>query len=61
LLPVLLLPFLIPPLFFASQATLRVLADVAVADTWGWLRLLALYDIAFLALAALLLPLVMDQ
>jgi heme exporter protein B len=61
LLPVLLLPFLIPPLFFASQATLRILADAAVADSWSWLRLLALYDIAFLALAALLFPLMMDQ
>jgi len=61
LLPVLLLPFLIPPLFFASQATLRVLAGVPLTDLWGWLRLLALYDIAFLALATLLFPLVMDQ
>ena len=61
LLPVLLLPFLIPPLFFASQATLHILAGAELADIWGWLRLLALYDIAFLALAALLFPLMMDQ
>ena len=61
LLPVLLLPFFIPPLFFASQATVRMLADAPVNELWGWLRLLALYDTAFLALATLLFPLVMDQ
>lgn len=61
LLPVLLLPFLIPPLFFAAQATARVLADAPLGDLWSWLRLLALYDIAFLALAAMLFPPVMDQ
>jgi heme exporter protein B len=61
LLPVLLLPFVIPPLFFASQATVRILADVPVGDLWGWLRLLLLYDIAFLTLATMLFPSVMDQ
>ncbi len=61
LLPVLLLPFLIPPLFFASQASVRILADAPMGDVWGWLRLLALYDTAFLALATMLFPVVMDQ
>ncbi len=61
LLPVLLLPFLIPPLFFASQATVRVLADAPLDSIMGWLRLLALYDTAFLVLAAMLFPAVMDQ
>jgi heme exporter protein B len=61
LLPVLLLPFLIPPLFFASQATVRILADAPMGDVWGWLRLLALYDAAFLTLATMLFPIVMEQ
>lgn len=61
LLPVLLLPFLIPPLFFASQASVRILADAPMNEVWGWLRLLALYDVAFLALATMLFPVVMDQ
>jgi heme exporter protein B len=61
LLPVLLLPFLIPPLFFASQASVRILADAPLNEISGWLRLLALYDIAFLALATMLFPVVMDQ
>lgn len=61
LLPALLLPFFIPPLFFASQATVRILADAPMSELWGWLRLLALYDTAFLALATMLFPMVMDQ
>lgn len=61
LLPVLLLPFFIPPLFFASQATVRILADAPMSELFGWLRLLALYDTAFLALATMLFPMVMDQ
>jgi heme exporter protein B len=61
LLPVLLLPFCIPPLFFAAQATVRILGDAPLGELWGWLRLLALYDIAFLALATMLFPVVMDQ
>jgi heme exporter protein B len=61
LLPVLLLPFVIPPLFFASQATVHILGDAPAGDVWGWLRLLALYDIAFLTLATMLFPMVMDQ
>lgn len=61
LLPVLLLPFVIPPLFFAAQATVHLLSNAPLGDLWGWLRLLALYDIAFLTLAVLLFPSVMDQ
>jgi hypothetical protein len=39
----------------------RILGDAPAGDIWGWLRLLALYDIAFLALATMLFPMVMDQ
>jgi heme exporter protein B len=61
LLPVLLLPFVIPPLFFAAQATVRLLEGAPTGELFGWLRLLALYDIAFLALASILFPAVIDQ
>lgn len=61
LLPVLLLPFMIPPVFAASEATLRLLAGRPMGELWGWLRLLALYDIAFLVLANLLFPVVVDE
>ena len=61
LLPVLLLPFVIPPLFFAGQATVRLLAGEPVSAVWSWLRLLALYDVAFLTLATMLFPGVMER
>ena len=61
LLPVLLLPFMIPPVFAASEATVRLLAGRPMAELWGWLRLMALYDLAFLVLANLLFPVVVDE
>ncbi|MES2124248.1 MAG: heme exporter protein CcmB [Gemmatimonadota bacterium] len=61
LLPVLLLPFMIPPVFAASEATMRLLAGRPMSELWGWLRLLALYDVAFVVLANLLFPVVVDE
>ncbi len=56
MLPVLLLPFLIPPLIGAVQATARLLAARPVSEVAGALRLLAAYDIVFVLLATLLFP-----
>jgi len=56
MLPVLLLPFLIPPLIGAVQATARLLAARPVSEVSGVLRLLAAYDIVFVLLATLLFP-----
>jgi len=53
MLPVLLLPFMVPPLIGAVQVTSRLLAERPLSEMWGWLRLLALYDIGFVTLAAL--------
>ncbi len=61
LLPVLMLPFMLPPVFFAAQATVRVLGHRPVGELWGWLRLLALFDLVFLVLATLLFPAVVDE
>jgi len=61
LLPVMLLPFMIPPLFFASQGTVRLFEGRPVADALQWLKLLALYDLAFLMIATMLFPKVMDE
>jgi heme exporter protein B len=61
LLPVLMLPFMLPPVFFAAQATLRVLSNRPMEELWGWLRLLALFDVVFLVLATLLFPAVVDE
>ncbi|MEP6590322.1 MAG: heme exporter protein CcmB [Gemmatimonadota bacterium] len=61
LLPVLMLPFMIPPVFAASEATMRLLAGRPIGELWGWLRLLALYDVVFVVLANLLFPAVVDE
>lgn len=56
LLPVLLLPFMIPPLIWAVVATGRLLAERPLSEILGWLRLLAAYDIVFVLVAFLLFP-----
>lgn len=56
LLPVLLLPFMIPPLIWAVLATARLLADRPLSEITGWLKMLAAYDIVFVGLALLLFP-----
>lgn len=56
LLPVLLLPFMILPLSWAVQATVRLLADRPLSEIAGWLNMLAVYDVVFVALAVLLFP-----
>jgi heme exporter protein B len=56
MLPVLLLPFLIPPLAGAVQVTAALLAARPLSEVTGWLRLLAAYDIVFVTLATLLFP-----
>ncbi len=61
LLPVLLLPFLLPPVFFAAQLTTRLLAGRPADELWGWIRLLSLYDVVFLAVATLLFPVVVEE
>lgn len=56
MLPVLLLPFLIPPLIGAVQVTAQLLSARPLSESVGWLKLLAVYDIVFLYLATLLFP-----
>jgi heme exporter protein B len=61
MLPVLLLPFMVPPLIAAVQATSRLLAGRPLSEMWGWLRLLALYDIVFVTLCMLAFSAVVDE
>ncbi|MDP9144970.1 MAG: heme exporter protein CcmB [Actinomycetota bacterium] len=61
LLPILLLPFLVPPIIAAVQATVRLLGHRPLSEIWGWLRLLALYDIAFVTLCFLVFPAILDE
>jgi heme exporter protein B len=61
LLPVLLLPFMIPPLIWAVLATARLLADRPLSDIAGGLKMLAAYDIVFVAVALLLFPATVNE
>ena len=61
LLPVLLLPFMIPPLIWAVLATSRILAERPLSEMMGWLKMLAAYDIVFVVLAFLLFPVTVTE
>ncbi len=61
LLPVLLLPFMVPPLIGAAALTARLLAGRPFSEMAGLLRLLAVYDIVFVTLCTLLFPAVVDE
>jgi heme exporter protein B len=61
MLPVLLLPFMVPPLIGAVQVTTRLLAGRPLSEMLGWLRLLALYDIVFVTLCTLAFAAVVDE
>ena len=54
MLPVLLLPFLVPPIVSAVQLTWRILALRPLSELTGWLSLLAAFDIIFFTLSLLL-------
>ena len=61
MLPVLLLPFMIPPLIGAVQVTVRLFADRPLSEVAGWLRLLAVYDVVFVTLSLVVFPSVVDE
>jgi len=61
MLPVLLLPFMIPPLIGAVQVPARLLAGRPLSEVTGWLRLLAAFDIVFLTLATMLFPTTVNE
>ena len=61
MLPVLLLPFLIPPVVGAVQVTARILAGRPLSEMMGWLKLLAGFDIVFCVLTVLLFEATLDE
>lgn len=61
MLPLLLLPFLLPPVTWAVQATARLLSGRPASEILGWIRLLALYDLVFLTACLLVFPSLMDE
>ena len=61
MLPVLVLPFMVPPLIGAVQVTARLLGGRPLTEVAGWLRLLATYDVVFLTLCTLAFTAVVDE
>lgn len=61
LLPVLLLPFMIPPLIWAVLATGRLFAGRPLSEIEGWLKMLAAYDIVFVGVALVLFPATVNE
>ena len=61
LLPVLLLPFMIPPLIWAVLATAALLAGRPLSEVRGWLSFLAAFDIVFVTLAFVLFPATVNE
>jgi heme exporter protein B len=61
MLPLLLLPFLVPPVVGAVQVTARILAQRPLSEVAGWLKLLAAFDIVFLFLAIFLFEATLEE
>ena len=61
MLPILLLPFLLPPVIGAVQITAGLLAGRPLAEFAGWLKLLASFDIAFVAACFLLFEVTVEE
>lgn len=60
LLPVLLLPLLSPLLIAGVQATRIILENEVIADASSWIRLMAAYDLLFLAACFFLFEFIME-
>jgi heme exporter protein B len=61
MLPVLLLPFLIPPIVSAVQLTWRILALRPLSEMTGWLSLLGAFDLIFFTLSLLLFEVILVE
>lgn len=61
MLPLLLLPFLVPPIMGAVQLTSRLLAGRPLLEQMAWLKILGVYDVAFLTLCAMVFPALLDE
>jgi len=61
LLPMLSLPFFVPVVMPAAQATARLLAGRPVAEVASWLRILIAFDIAFVTACMLAFPFTLEE
>ena len=61
LLPMLSLPFFVPILMNAAQATTRVLGDRPLAESWPWLKILIAFDLVFVVACTLAFPFTLEE
>jgi len=61
LLPMLALPFFVPIVIGATQATAKLLSGRPVAEAGPWLKLLLAFDIVFVAACTLAYPFTLDE
>ena len=61
LLPMLALPFFIPVVIPAAQATSLLLAGRPFDEVWGWLKLLLAFDIIFVAACTVAFPYTLEE
>ncbi len=61
MLPVLLLPFMVPPVVGAVQLTSRILANRPLSEMMGWFKLLAAFDLVFVVIPILIFSATLDQ
>ncbi len=61
LLPMLALPFFVPIVMPAAQATARLLAGRPVAEVANWIQILVAFDIVFVAACMVAFPFTLDE
>lgn len=61
LLPVLALPFFVPVVMPAAQATARILSGRPIAEAASWLKLLGAFDLVFVVVCTLAFPYTLED
>ena len=61
LLPMLCLPFFVPIVMSAAQASARLMAGRPVEEAWPWLRILIAFDMVFITACTLAFPFIIDE
>ncbi len=61
LLPLLALPFFVPVILPAAQATARLMAGRSITEVAGYLQILSAFDVIFLVMCTLLYPYTLEQ
>jgi heme exporter protein B len=61
MLPLLILPFLVPPITSAVQITARLFGGRPLAETAAWVRLLIGYDVVVIVVAMLIFEFTLDE